>query len=171
MSLLNWFRKPQMDEPSNSQPTSFILADEESFYHRFTQDLLEAKQEVIIESPFMGLSRLRSLKPTFELLIKRDVKVFVITKPPSEQSESLSGQSEAGIRYFEALGVQVLLCHNHHRKIAMIDRKVVWIGSLNILSQKSSREFMEREENRERCEALFKFLRYDRVSYIKKGLI
>jgi len=29
MSLLNWFRKPQMDIPSNSQPTSFILADEE----------------------------------------------------------------------------------------------------------------------------------------------
>lgn len=171
MSLLNWFRKPQMDEPSNSQPTSFILADEESFYHRFTQDLLEAKQEVIIESPFMGLSRLRSLKPTFELLIKRDVKVFVITKHPSEQSQSLSGQSEAGIRYFEALGVQVLLCHNHHRKIAMIDRKVVWIGSLNILSQKRSREFMEREENKEKCEALFKFLRYDRVSYIKKRLI
>jgi hypothetical protein len=160
-----------MDEPSNSQPTSFILADEESFYHRFTQDLLEAKQEVIIESPFMGLSRLRSLKPTFELLIKRDVKVFVITKHPSEQSQSLSGQSEAGIRYFEALGVQVLLCHNHHRKIAMIDRKVVWIGSLNILSQKRSREFMEREENKEKCEALFKFLRYDRVSYIKKRLI
>jgi hypothetical protein len=160
-----------MDEPSNSQPTSFILADEESFYHRFTQDLLEAKQEVIIESPFMGLSRLRSLKPTFELLIKRDVKVFVITKHPNEQSESLSGQSEAGIRYFEALGVQVLLCHNHHRKIAMIDRKVVWKGSLNILSQKNSREFMEREEDKEKCEALFKFLRYDRVSYIKKRLI
>ena len=171
MSLLNWFRKPQMDEPSNFQPASFILADEESFYHRFTQDLLEAKQEVIIESPFVALSRLRSLQPTFELLIKRGVAVFVITKPPNEQNESLSGQSEAGIQYFEALGVQVLLCHNHHRKIAMIDRKVVWIGSLNILSQKSSREFMEREENKEKCEALFKFLRYDQVSYIKTRLI
>ena len=171
MSLLNWFRKPQMDIPSNSQPTSFILADEESFYHRFTKDLLEAKHEVVVESPFVALSRLRSLQAVFELLVRRGVKVFVITKPPSEQSESLSGQSEAGIRYFEALGVQVLLCHNHHRKIAMIDRKVVWMGSLNILSQKSSREFMEREEDKEKCEALFKFLRYDRVSYIKKGLI
>lgn len=171
MSLLDWFKKSQMDEPSNFQPTSFILADEESFYHQFSKDLLEARTEVIIESPFVALSRLRSLQPIFELLIKKGVAVFVITKPPNEQSESLSGQSEAGIRYFEALGVQVLLCHNHHRKIAMIDREIVWKGSLNILSQKSSREFMEREENKEKCEALFKFLRYDRISYIKKRLI
>lgn len=172
MSLLNWSKKPQMEVPSSpSQLTSFILADEESFYHRFTKDLFEAKQEVIIESPFVALSRLRSLQSTFESLIKKGVAVFVITKPPNEQNGLLSRQSEAGIRYFEALGVQVLLCHNHHRKIAMIDRKVVWIGSLNILSQKSSREFMEREEDKVKCEALFKFLRYNRVSYIKKRLI
>jgi phosphatidylserine/phosphatidylglycerophosphate/cardiolipin synthase-like enzyme len=133
--------------------------------------LLRAKQEVIVESPFVALSRLQSLRPVFELLIKRGVAVFVITKPPNEQTESLSEQSEAGIRYFETLGVQVLLCHNHHRKIAMIDREIVWKGSLNILSQKSSREFMERENDKEKCEVLFKFLKYNLIDGIKKHLL
>lgn len=148
-----------------------ILADEKSFYHTFTQDLLEAKQEVIIDSPFITVPRLRSLKSVFELLIKRGVEVFIVTKYPSENDEIMSEQSEAGIRYFEDLGGQVLLCEGHHRKLAIIDRKVVWKGSLNILSQTHSREFMEREDNKEKAGILFKFLKYDLVKFFRKSLV
>lgn len=169
---MNWFHKSQTDtKSSDSQTTSYILTDENSFYHQFTQDLIEAKREVIIESPYITIPRMRSLKSVFELLIKRGVAVFIITRSPEEHTEHMSEHSEAGIRYFEGLGAQVLLCHAHHRKLAMIDRRVVWKGSLNILSQGNSREFMEREENNEKAEALFKFLKYDRVSFIKKHLL
>ena len=169
---MNWFRKSQIDTPSSDfQTTSYILADENSFYHQFTQDLLEAKQEVIIESPYITVPRMRSLKAVFELLIKRGVAVFIITRSPEEHTEHMSEHSEAGIRYFEGLGAQVLLCHAHHRKLAMIDRRVVWKGSLNILSQGNSREFMEREESKQKAEALFTFLKYDQVSDIKKHLL
>lgn len=169
---MNWFRKPQIDTiSSDSQTTSYILADENSFYHQFTRDLLEAKQEVIIESPYITVSRMRSLKSVFEVLIKRGVSIYIITRSPEEHLDHMSEHSEAGIRYFEKLGAQVLLCHAHHRKLAMIDRKVVWKGSLNILSQGNSREFMEREENSEKAEVLFKFLKYDQVSFIKKHLL
>lgn len=169
---MNWFRKSQIETKSSVfQTTSYILADENSFYHQFTRDLLEAKEEVIIESPYITVPRMRSLKSDFELLIKKDVAIYIITRSPEEHTEYMSEHSEAGIRYFEALGAQVLLCKAHHRKLAMIDRKVVWKGSLNILSQGNSREFMEREENKEKVEALFKFLKYGQVSFIKKHLL
>ncbi len=169
---MNWFSKSKTDtKTSDSQTTSYILTDENSFYHQFSQDLLKAEQEVIIESPYITIPRMRSLKSLFELLIKRGVAIFIITRSPEEHTEHMSEQSEAGIRYFEGLGVQVLMCHAHHRKLAMIDRKVVWKGSLNILSQGNSREFMEREENKEKAEVLFKFLKYDQVSDIKKHLL
>lgn len=169
---MNWFRKSQIETKSSDfQTTSYILADENSFYHQFTRDLLEAKEEVIIESPYITIPRMRSLKSVFELLIKKDVAIYIITRSPEEHTEHMSEHSEAGIRYFEALGAQVLLCKSHHRKLAMIDRRVVWKGSLNILSQGNSREFMEREENKEKAEALFKFLKYDQVSFIKKHLL
>jgi len=161
--------KPKLQSVPNCARS--ILADENSFYHLFIQDLLEAKQEVIIDSPFITIPRLRSLKSVFELLIKRDVEVFIVTKYPEEHDQVMSRQSEAGIQYFEALGGQVLLCRAHHRKLAIIDRKVVWKGSLNILSQTNSREFMEREENQEKAEALFKFLRYDQVKFFRKNLV
>ena len=167
---MSLFRKSKPDAQTPIWAGS-ILTDENSFYHRFTQDLLKAKYEVIIDSPFMTVPRLRSLKPTFELLIKRRVEIFIVTRYPRENDEIMKEQAEAGIRYFEDLGGQVLLCEGHHRKLAQIDRKIVWKGSLNILSQTHSREFMEREENKEKAEALFKFLRYDQVKFFKKSLV
>ncbi len=169
---MSWLRKYKIDTIStNSQCSGSILADETSFYHRFHQDLLVAKQEVIIDSPFITISRLRSLKPIFEFLIKRGVEVFIVTRYPKEHDEFMSEQAEAGIRYFEALGGQVLLCEAHHRKSAIIDRKIVWKGSLNILSQTHSRELMEREENAEKAGTLFKFLKYDQVKFFRKSLV
>lgn len=168
---MNWFTPSKMDtKPSDSQ-MNFILADEKSFYHRFERDLREAKKEVIIESPFITITKLRSLKPIFESLINRGVKVFVITRHPEEHDALMAAQSEAGIRFFEKLGVQVLMCRDHHRKIAMVDRRIIWKGSLNILSHRNTREFMEREENTQKAEILFTFLKYDQISEINNHLL
>ncbi len=165
---MNWFKK--FLNPSQDTATS-ILYDETTFYNRFSQDLLEAKEEVIIESPFMTISRLNMFKSIFEKLIKRNVEIFIITRYPKEHDQYMSEQAEAVIHYFEALGTQVLLCEGHHRKLGIIDRKVVWKGSLNILSQTHSREFMEREENKEKAGTLFKFLKYNQVKFFRKSLI
>lgn len=161
---MNWIKR---QNPSQDV-TASILADEKSFYHLFTQDLREAKKEVIIESPFMTVPRLRILKPLFENLIKRGVKVFIVTKYPEELDEVMKEQSEARIRFFEALGAQVLLCEAHHRKLAMVDKKVLWEGSLNILSQTHSREFMRRIDSKELTEEMFRFLKFDQVEFFLK---
>ncbi len=106
MNLLNFFRPKHR----NSQDAlESILYNEETFYHRFTKDLLDAKEEVVIESPFITSGRLHTLKPIFEELVSKGINVFVVTKHPGENDEDMNLQSEAGIRYFELLGVQVLL--------------------------------------------------------------
>lgn len=167
---MNWFNKPKMTHEPFSE-TNSILYDESTFYNRLKQDLLEAKQEVIIESPFIATRRLEILKPVFEKLIARGVQVFIMTRDPHEHDKSMAEQAEIGIRYFEIVGVQVLLCKGgHHRKLAIVDRKVIWEGSLNILSQSRSREFMRRIESRQLTEELFKFLKFDRLNIFRKGL-
>lgn len=166
------YNSSYMGSQSDSRQTAdYILTDENSFYYKFERDLNQAKQEVIIESPFITVPKMRSLKPVFERLVKRGVAVYVITRHPEEHDPVMAEHSEAGIEYFEKLGIQVLLCKSHHRKLAIIDRSIVWKGSLNILSHRSSREFMEREENKQKVEALFTFLKYDHVSDIKKHLL
>jgi len=156
---------------NTSQTVTYILTDENSFYQRFERDLREVKAEVIIESPFITIPKMRSLKSIFESLVERKIKVIIITRHPEEHDPLMAEQSEAGIRFFESLGIQVLMNKTHHRKIAMIDRKIIWKGSLNILSHRNSREFMEREEDAQKVKVLFQFLKYDQVNDINNNLL
>jgi len=139
------------------------LYDESTFYPKFVQDLLHASREVVIESPYITAERMRRLFPVFEKLIEHGVKVYVLTRDPREHSEFLEYQSEAEIQRFEELGVQVLVCTgNHHRKMAILDRKVLWEGSLNILSQTRSREIMRRIDDEQTTIDTFNFLNLER---------
>lgn len=142
---------------------SSSLHDEKTFYKKFSQDLINSEKEVIIESPFITSERMKTLYPIFEDLIRRHVNVYVFTRDPKEHTDTYEEQSEAEIKRFEVLGVNVLLCvGNHHRKLAIIDRKVLWEGSLNILSQTKSREIMRRIEGGKSAEEMFNYLKLGR---------
>ncbi|MDE2025263.1 MAG: hypothetical protein KGJ07_02115 [Patescibacteria group bacterium] len=140
---------------SNSQ-----LHDEKTFYQTFLHDLNHCQNEVIIESPFITSVRMKTFDRVFKNLLKRDVKIFIITREPNEHDNGYEFQSEEAIRWCETQGIQVLLCTgNHHRKLAILDRKVLWEGSLNILSQTKSREIMRRIEEEEIALQMFNFLK------------
>lgn len=162
------YNSSYMGSQSDSRQTAnVILADENSFYYRFERDLAQAKHEVIIESPFITVPKLRNLKHVFESLMDRKIAVFIITRHPEEHDSFMAEQAEAGIQFFEKIGVQVFMSKTHHRKLAMIDRRIVWKGSLNILSHKNSRELMEREDDEKKAKDLFSFLKYDHVREIQ----
>lgn len=167
---MNWLEKIFINKQSAPELTSSTLYDEGTFYKRFIKDLLKAKEEVIIESPFISTKRLKMLMPVFEKLANKNIRVFIITREPSDNDLLMAEQAEAGILYFENLGSQVLIVRGgHHRKLAMIDRKILWEGSLNILSQTNSREFMRRIESSKMASDLFKFLQFDRISIFEKN--
>lgn len=137
------------------------LHDERTFYPHFLSDLEQSQNEVIIESPFITIGRMKTFWPVFRRLVARGVKVYIVTRDPREHEGGYEDQSEVEIQEFEAIGIQVLLCTgNHHRKLAIIDRNILWEGSLNILSQAKSREFMRRLEDGGFAVDLFNFIGY-----------
>ncbi len=142
-----------------NRPFSSTLYDEKTFYQAFIRDLENCREEVIIESPFITTERTKPLIPLFNKLLEKGVKIYIMTRDPKEHEENMKFQSEQMISAFERIGVQVLLCiGNHHRKLAIIDRKILWEGSLNILSQSKSREIMRRIESEEQSLEMFDFL-------------
>lgn len=139
------------------------LYDEKMFYKAFLADLKDCKQEVIIESPFITTERMNSLWSVLHKLYSKGIKIYIFTRDPKEHKDGYEVQSEDEIQALEKLGVQVFICKgNHHRKLAIIDRKVLWEGSLNILSQIKSREIMRRLEGGGFAEDMFKFLKFGR---------
>jgi phosphatidylserine/phosphatidylglycerophosphate/cardiolipin synthase-like enzyme len=120
------------------------LLDQDSFYSALEKDLARAKHEVIIESPFISPKRLNYLLPIFYKLIRRKVRVIVNTKSPEEQDPEYIWQTQECVVRLQKIGVEVLITGNHHRKLAIIDRQILYEGSLNILSQNDSCEIMRR---------------------------
>jgi phosphatidylserine/phosphatidylglycerophosphate/cardiolipin synthase-like enzyme len=136
------------------------LFDETTFYDKFIKDLNTCTKEIIIESPYITSKRAEMLIPIFNNLLAKDVKIYIMTRDPKEHNENMECQSEDVISLFERMGVQVLLCiGNHHRKLAILDREVLWEGSLNILSQGHSREIMRRIESKDMALEMFNFLK------------
>ncbi|MCL4417486.1 MAG: phospholipase D-like domain-containing protein [Actinobacteria bacterium] len=139
------------------------LHTEKTFYLAFIEDLANCKEEVIIESPFITTERVNIFIPIIDKLLSRGIKIVVMTRDPIEHNNTMEEQSEEVIRTFEIMGVQTLICvGNHHRKLAILDRKILWEGSLNILSQTKSREIMRRIEDKGLTMEMFNFLKLGR---------
>lgn len=147
----------------NSSLFNSQLHDEHNFYQKFLADLEGCTKEVIIESPYITTERMRTFDRLFKKLLQKGVKIYIITRDPREHEKFMEPQSEDAITWCEQEGIQVLLCiGNHHRKLAILDRKVLWEGSLNILSQTFSREIMRRIDSQELTMQMFNFLRLEK---------
>ncbi len=139
------------------------LYDEATFYKKFTKDINNSFHEVIIESPFITNRRLGQLLPIFVKLKSRKVRLVISTRDPSEQdNEYLRNEAHETIAELQRMGVQVLYTAGHHRKLAIIDRHILYEGSLNILSQNSSCEVMRRIESAELSWQMARFVKIDK---------
>lgn len=142
------------------------LFDETTFYPQLLKDLKHCKKEVIIESPFIASQRMCTLIKTFETLVAKKVKIYIITRDPDDHDLIMKQQAETEIRRFETIGIHVLVTNNFsHRKLAILDRKVLWEGSLNILSQNCSREIMRRIDSKAHAQECFRFVDFGKFIY------
>ena len=134
------------------------LYSERNFYRSFKQDLKSAEGQVIIESPFMSETRTKELLPFFKKLKKRGVKVTVYTRNPYQHDHVLRQQGFIALKLLKKAKVKVKLCRDmRHRKLAIIDEKILWEGSLNILSQSHSKEIMRRSDSSELASDMLHF--------------
>lgn len=135
------------------------LFDERSFYRAFRKDLARAKKRVVIESPYITVRRVVYLLPDLESLVKRGVRVRVNTRDPASHDEFMRNQAQEAIRKLKIAGVKAHIYGDlRHWKTAVIDRRVLWEGSLNILSHSRSREMMRRLQSARLCRSTIRFV-------------
>jgi len=139
------------------------MFNERDFYPHYIRDLLHARHEIIIHSPFITSYRSNILKPIFAHLLSRGVRIFIISRPPSEHKDAMREQSRTELSEFEKMGIIVLpIVGNIHQKFSIIDREILWDGSLNILSQRDSSEMMRRYVGSVAVSQLLSFLKFDK---------
>ena len=138
------------------------LYDEKTFYPAFLKDLNNCSSELIIECPFITKRRLQYLLPTLKMLKDRKVRIVINTKDPIELDEERRDEAYRSVASLLHKGIQVVYTHGHHRKLAIIDRSILYEGSLNILSQNRSSEIMRRTESMQLSWRMTRFIGIDK---------
>jgi phosphatidylserine/phosphatidylglycerophosphate/cardiolipin synthase-like enzyme len=126
------------------------------------RDLHSCISEAVIESPFITSNGVASLLPAFKKMRSRQVRITINTRHPSEHDSPYGTQACAAIERLLDIGVEVLFTGGHHRKLAILDRRILWEGSLNILSQNNSCEIMRRIESEVLARQVVHFTGLDR---------
>lgn len=153
--LSQLFRRPTATSPD--LPGSKLF-DDKTFFPAFLKDLNDCGSELIIECPFVTRRRLTYLLPTLQKLKDRKVRIIINTKNPHELDEERRDEAYRAVASLQYKGIQVVYTHGHHRKLAIIDRSILYEGSLNILSQNRSTEIMRRTESVQLAWQMVKFV-------------
>lgn len=140
------------------QTLSSKYYDQALFYSNFTSDIRGCKKELVIESAFLTAKRVNTFLPILRKLVYEGVNVIVNTRNPNEHEGFMCDQSVASVHALQRAGVTVLYTTGLHRKLAVIDCRIVWEGSLNILSQSDSCEIMKRTVSTKVAKELLTFL-------------
>jgi phosphatidylserine/phosphatidylglycerophosphate/cardiolipin synthase-like enzyme len=139
------------------------LFNEDTFYPAFLKDLKNCHRELIIESPFITSRRLNQLLPTLQKLKARKVRIVINTRDPHEHDEGYHREdAHRAVAKLQHMGVHVLYTGGHHRKLVVIDRKILYEGSHNVLSQNNSSEVMRRIESAQLAWQMIRFVELDK---------
>lgn len=151
----------------NSRKPDSKLYDQNTFDDQFMRDLRKARKSIIIESPFLRTARAERFIPIFHQLKRRGVAILLNTKPLEEHDEIYKLQAQKSLSLLQPVGVEVLFTVKHHRKLAIIDREIIYEGSLNILSYRDSCEIMRRTTSALEAEILIDFIGLNKFMEVK----
>jgi AAA domain/Topoisomerase DNA binding C4 zinc finger/PLD-like domain len=97
-------------------------------------DLANAKDSIVIFSGFVTPNRVAKLGDLFRLKIADGVKVRCVTRPPRLNGTMDVERSKDALDALEQIECVVDCRARIHEKVVLIDKEIVWHGSLNVLS-------------------------------------
>ena len=81
---------------------------------------------------------------SLEIALERQVKVIVVTRPAEDFKDKDVGVLQGTLNMLRDAGISLVFKSNIHQKFAVIDQRVVWYGSINLLSYGSAEESVMR---------------------------
>jgi len=75
------------------------------------------------------------------------IKLTVITRPQDNYAEKYRGRIDVCMNMLNNCGITVKTKDRIHQKFAVIDQRLVWYGSVNLLSYGTSEESVMRIES------------------------
>lgn len=124
-----------------------IIFNKDNFLPVFNQDIVTASKEILIVSPFVRKRRTQQMIQQLKISIGKNIRVSAVTRPQDDFAAKDQASLQNTLNLLAANGINVIFKSNIHQKFAIIDQKVVWYGSINLLSYGSAQESIMRIES------------------------
>lgn len=124
-----------------------IIFDKTNFLTVYFNDIINASREILIVSPFVTKRRTFQMIQNLRIALKNGVKVIVVTRPSEDFKKKDLTSWHTTIELLKSSGIDVVFKSNIHQKFAIVDQKVSWYGSINLLSFGSAEESIMRLES------------------------
>ena len=132
---------------SHNQPDKIsMIYDVNSFVPIMKNDFSETKKEILIVCPFLRKKRIETILEWLKEPIHTGISITVVTRPPESYKEPKPIQECINLLQSN---VSVFIKPNIHQKFILIDNRLVWYGSINLLSYGGSEESIMRLDSRE----------------------
>ena len=135
-----------------------IIFNNTNFLPVYHNDIMNAAREAVIISPFVTRRRALQMLPNLEAALAKGVSVLVVTRPTNAYKDKDRPALEETLASLQDTGVRLRFKANIHQKFAVIDQKIVWYGSINLLSYGSAQESIMRLESPNIAQELLKDL-------------
>lgn len=124
-----------------------IIYDKNNFLPVFNQDIVTSKKEIIIVSPFVRKRRTHQMVQNLKISTSNNLRVIVVTRPKEDFKSKDHATIQRTLDLLTDHGVRVIFKSNIHQKFAIMDQKIVWYGSINLLSYGTAQESIMRIES------------------------
>ncbi len=111
-----------------------IIFDKSSFLPVYSNDIVNAAREILIVSPFVTKRRTLQMLKYLEAALENKVRVVVVTRPVEDYKDRDKVALESTINLLKNAGIRVVTKSNIHQKFAVMDQRILWYGSINLLS-------------------------------------
>ncbi|HEY6927186.1 MAG TPA: AAA domain-containing protein, partial [Steroidobacteraceae bacterium] len=127
----------------------------QTFDAHFCADVARARESIVIFSGFVSKRRVGELRPMLEKAVVEKVKIRCISRPPTKNFRFDPANGAAAFDALREIDCVVDGRARIHEKVVIIDRRIVWHGSLNVLSfAQGSDELMIRVVSPEAAECM-----------------
>ena len=133
-------------EGLNDTPLDIIF-DKDNFLPVFNQDIIAAKKDILIVSPFVRKMRTLQMTKHLKMALEKKVRVIIVTRPKEDFNPSDHATIQRTLDMLTDCGASIVFKSNIHQKFAIMDQMIVWYGSINFLSYGSAQESIMRIES------------------------
>ena len=140
-------------ESGETKSTNAIF-DSDSYLHVYQNDLKESTNEIVIASPVLNRRKVCSFIDHVKDVQEKGVRVTVLTLAVGRYRKNSTSSAERSAGMLREAGIYVKLQDSMHDRFAVIDGKIVWYGSINLLASEKTDDNIMRVSDMEIAQEL-----------------